>query len=365
MILAFDMVTAIFPVRINKNSFWSSDTGLACLDSFLTLFSGMADIDRFFVITQDTQVCHLAEKYGMSVLKLGIPGRIDRPYTFEQTMALAQDFQNSFSNQEDDLIIIDHRNILISPDDVTKAMLIYRQNPNSGVISLTSCRDHPCQYKSYFTFLDCVIIRFDKPAGKDGSSDNPQTGLSGQITYQLEGHGEITIRLSTNGPRCCISFHSPNKARESFVAQILPFAKNGPLYGQSREILVTTPEYETLLDIDAAQLTGMIFILTMPSQAGEYDTVEIFTPPNASWELGGSGSTVANTKTHEPMFGRQQFPSAYTYDGSLCILGVIHLPEKMASVPNPLILKDSCIVTDWVDYWYTGTAQLTADNLPD
>jgi hypothetical protein len=93
--------------------------------------------------------------------------------------------------------------------------------------------------------------------------------------------------------------------------------------------------------------------------------VEIFTPVNAPWELGGSGSTVVNTKTHEPMFGRQQFPPAYTYDGSLCILGVKHLPEKMTSVPNPLILKDSCIVTDWVDYWYTITAQLTADNLLD
>lgn len=359
------MLTAILPIRINQNPFWSSTQGLECVDNFLKTCKRVSEIDQFIVITQDDPVRHLAEQHSMEISTVAIPGSTKRPYTFEQTRSLARNFQSLCNNQTDALIIADHRNLFLSADDIARAHTVYQQNPEAGVISLAFCRDYPCQYKSYFTFLDCVIIRFDKPVGKDGSSDIPQTGLPGQITYQLEGHGEITISLSTNGPRCCISFHSPNKARESFVAQILPFAKNGPLYGQSREILVPTPEYETLLDIDATQLTGMIFILTMPSQAGEYDTVEIFTPPNASWELGGSGPTVVHTKNHEPMYGRQQFPPVYTYDGSLCMLDANYLIEKATSDPIPIILKDSCIVTDWVDYWYTVTAQLTADNLPD
>jgi hypothetical protein len=59
------------------------------------------------------------------------------------------------------------------------------------------------------------------------------------------------------------------------------------------------------------------------------------------------------------MFGRQQFPPVYTYDGSLFILGAKHWIEKATSDPIPIILEDSCIVTDWVDYWYTVTAQQT------
>ena len=352
------MLTAILPIHINQNPFWSSATGLECIENFIKTCKQISEIDRFVVITHDVPVCCLAEKYGMEIVSVDIPGILNLPYTFEQSRSLARNFRKSCIKQNDAIIIVDHRNLSLSVDDITEALIAHQQNPEAGVISLAFCRDYPCQWKSYFKFLGCVVINFEELGIMDEVSNIHRAGSNRGVTCHTKDDGEITISLSTNGPRCCISFYSPNKARESFVAQILPFAKNGPLDGQSREILVTKPEYETLLDIDATQITGMISILTMPSQAGEYDTVEIFTPPNASWELGGSGSTVASTKTHEPMFGRQQFPSAYTYDGSLCILGVGHLPEKMTSVPNPLILKNSCIVTDWVDYWYTVTAQL-------
>jgi hypothetical protein len=55
------------------------------------------------------------------------------------------------------------------------------------------------------------------------------------------------------------------------------------------------------------------------------------------------------------MFGRQQFPSSYTYDGTLCLFGKNHFEKKVISDPIPLILKDSSIVTDWIDYFYVTT----------
>ncbi|OEU69519.1 MAG: hypothetical protein BA863_14460 [Desulfovibrio sp. S3730MH75] len=358
------MLTAILPIRIDQNPFWTSSQGIECVEKFLKTCKRISEIDQFIVITRDDPVRHLAKHHGMEISTVAIPGSTNRPFTFEQTRSLARNFQNLCKNQTDALIIADHRNLFLSAADISKAYMVYQQNSEAGVISLAFCRDYPCQYKSYFTFLDCVIMRFDKPGQKIGAPDSSRTFLPREITGQTKS-GNIKISISANGPYCGISFHSQDLPLESFVAQMLPFAKDGPLYGQSREIVVSTPEYETLLEIDATQLSGIIFILAMPAQSGEYDTVEIFTPANAPWELEGSGATVVNTKTHEPMFGRQQFSPAYTYDGSLCILDMKHLGEKATTDPSPLILKDSCIVTDWVDYWYTVTAQLTADNLLD
>ena len=357
------MLTAILPIRIDQNSFWTSSRGIECVENFLETCKRISDIDRFIVITRDDPIRQSAKHHRMEISTIDIPGSVDRPYTFKQTRSLARNFQNFCKNQTDTLIIADHRNLFLSADDIVSAHTAYQQNPWAGVISLVFCRDYPCQYKSYFTFLGCVIMRFDNPEVKDGSSDIPQMGLPGQITYQLKGHGEITISLSAKGPRSLISFVSQNLPQGSLVAQLLPFDQGGPLYGQSREILVPAPEYDTLLDIDSAQLSGLICVFTIPAQSGEYDTVEVFAPANAPWELGGLGTTLVLKKTGEPMNGRQQFPPTYANDGSLCVLGARHLEKKAILDPVTIILEDSCIVTDWVDYWHTVTAQQTPASL--
>jgi CMP-N-acetylneuraminic acid synthetase len=361
LISGSDVLTAILPIRIDQNPFWFSSQGLECVENFLKTCKRVSEIDRFIVITQHDAVRRLAEQHGMDITTVAIPGSTSQAYTFDQTRSLAGNFQSLCNNQTDALIIADHRNLFLSADDIARAHTVYEQNPEAGVISLAFCRDYPCQCKSYYTFLDCVIIHFDESDVKDGISDIPQTGLLREITCQLKCHGKITINVSAKGPRCCIFFHSQNLRQEYYVAQIIPFDANGPLCGQSRETHIPTSDHETEIQIDAAKVTGIIFILTVPSLSGEYDTVEIFTPPNAPWELQGSGVTVVDTKTHEPMFGRQQFPPAYTYDGSLCMLGAKYLIEKATSDPIPIFLEDSCIVTDWVDYWYTVTARETTE----
>ena len=95
----------------------------------------------------------------------------------------------------------------------------------------------------------------------------------------------------------------------------------------------------------------------MPSRTGEYDTIELFTPKNAPWELGESSSVVYSKIYHEPLHSRQQFPEAYAYDGSICILNKKKLEKNAICNPVPIILKKSCIVVDWVDYLYSVTAQ--------
>ncbi len=344
------MLTAILPIHINQNPFWSSATGLECIENFIKTCKQISEIDRFVVITHDVPVCCLAEKYGMEIMSVDLPGILNLPYTFEQSRALARNFQKSCIKQNDALIIVDHRNLSLSVDDITEALIAHQQNPETGVISVAFCLDYPCQWKSYFNFLGCVVINFEELGIMDEVSNIHRAGSNRGVTCHTKDDGDIAISVFIDGPRYGISFRTQRQVQESFVSQIIPFDANGPQYGQSHVLHISTPEYETQIDNDSVKLSGMIFILTRPSQSSEYDTVEIFTPPNAPWELGKTGDVVFNTETNEPMIGRQQFPPTYTYDGSFCILGSKQLEEESFPDLTPFTLKESCMVTDWVDY---------------
>jgi hypothetical protein len=358
-----DMFTGILPIRIEQNPFWSSSVGLECIKKFLRICTRISGIDQFIVITKDLRVCRLAEQESLKVSGVDIPGSINRPYTFEQTRSLARNFLGFCSNETDALIVVDHRNLFLTAEDIVRANTAHQNAPEAGVVSLAFCRDHPCQCRSYRIFLGCVIIRFEGSSMKKGVSESLQINHLDEMICKAQSPGKITTKVSSNGKRCLISLYAENLPCGNFIAQILPFDQNGPLYKKSQEIFAKTPEHEILLEIDPAQFMGIIFIYTMLSQSGEYDAVEIFSPESAPWELGESVPTVFSKQSNEPMIGRQQFPAAYTYDGSLCILGEKHLPAKSISNPFLLILKDSSIVTDWVDYWYTVTAQLNAKSL--
>lgn len=201
-------------------------------------------------------------------------------------------------------------------------------------------------------------MNFNDLGTRDQASDIPSSSRNMEITCHTNEGKDIAITLSINGSRCYISFHAQTQLKEGFVAQILPIYQNGPQYEQSREIFVLTLEHKIPLDIDVDHLSGIILILTVPAYSGEYDTVEIFTPPNAPWELCGSGPTVFRKETQEPINGRQNFPPTFTYDGSLFIVGAEYSLEKPNSEPTPFILRNSCIATDWVDYWYTVATQI-------
>ena len=351
MILDSDVLTAILPIRIDQNPFWTSSRGIECVENFLETCKRISDIDRFIVITRDDPIRLSAKHHSMEISTIDIPGSVDRPYTFKQTRSLARNFKNFCKNQTDTLIIADHRNLFLSVDDITEALVAHQQNPETGVISLAFCRDYPCQWKSYFKFLGCVVINFEELGIMDEVSNIHRAGSNRGVTCHTKDDEDIAISVFIDGPRYGISFRTQRQIQESFVSQIIPFDANGPQYSQSHVLHISTPEYETQIDIDSVKLTGMIFILTRPSQSSEYDSVELFTPPNAPWELGKTGNVVFNTETNEPMIGRQQFPPTYTYDGSLCILvGSKQLEEESFPDLTPFTLKESCIVTDWVDY---------------
>jgi hypothetical protein len=293
----------------------------------------------------------------MKISSVAIPGTADKPYTFDQTRSLALNYLNLCKDQIDALIIADHRNLFLTADDISRILLTYQQDPGKGVISLAFCKDYPCQFRSYLFFLGCSTIRFNRQVMKTETSDRLRIDFTSKMISGTKRLGEIKTEVSVKGSRICANFHSESLPTEKFMAQVLPFDKTGPLFKKSQEIVVKTPEHETMLETGADHLAGIMFLFNMPSQSGEYDAIEFFTPENATWQLGESVSTVFNKKNLEPLFNRQQFPLAYTYDGSLCVLGREHLTGGILCNPIPRLLNDGFIVTDWVDYWYTVSVQ--------
>jgi len=357
LISGSDMLTALLPIRVEQNPFWSSSQGLKCIENFLKALKQISDIDNYFIVTEDAPVCKLAEKHSMEIEIIDIPGNINQPYSFEQTSNIANTFTKKHKDKTDSFIIVDHRNLLFSADDITRANSLFQLNPEAGVIGLSFCRDYPCQYKSYSNFLNCVIVSLKKHDAKNDFPDNSQHVLTREINCDLKEYGTLAIQISGKSPQYNISFGVKKLNFHGYVAQIIPFTSNGPQYEQCQEIYVPTPEFEKLFKTNTKKTTGFIITLTTPSQSSEYDTIEIFTNPNAPWELSAPGATTVADKTrHKAMFGRQQFPTTYTYDGSLCILKKNHLARTH---PNTLIMKPTYIVTDWVDYWYTVASQQT------
>lgn len=357
------MLTAILPVYVKQNSFWAGSKGLKCIDDFLNACSQIKEINNYVVVSRNDAVHNLAEKNDMEVNNTLVCESINRPYTFEQTLALASGLKNYCKKESDALLVLDHRNMFLTEDDILNAISLNNRNPESGVISLAFFKDYPCQYKSFYNFLDCVILNFDKQEKNSEISYSSHVDLSKNNACKTRRYEKINIEISVKHPHYRFFFHNENKNQDAYIAQVIPFNSDGPEYDQCRTIYVQANESQELLEINTAEILGMIVILTSPSRTGEYDTVEVFTPENASWELSGKGATVIDKKKHESMYGRQQFPEMYTYDGSLCILGKDQLKENSKIDPTPLILKNSCIVNDLVDYYFAIETQSNGDGL--
>jgi hypothetical protein len=349
------MFTAVLPIRVDQSSFWSSSKGIECIEEFLEKCVRLERIDKFTVITDDQRVKQIAERKDMETLDFSIPGNIKKPYSFEQFEALICSYNSFIVDDISDLIIADHRNLLLTFDDLSRAIEAYLQAPEKGLISVAVCRDYLCQLKSYSNFLGCQILRTSEQGINTKISKSLQINLSGEVQC-IEGiPAEISTEVSLTSPRIRVSFLCRKLYTKKVVAQIMPFDRNGPIYGKTKEISIIDSFQDIRLNVKAEDLAGFIFIFTMPSKSGEYDTVELFTPENASWELGDSVSTVFNKVSHEPLINRQQFPMAYGFEGSLCILDMHHFSKDTIRNPVPWPLEKSHIVTDWIDYWHTAT----------
>ncbi len=353
------MVTAILPVHnIGGHPFWGTVTGQKHLKDFLQMVCAISVIDNIIVASEDKNVERLAERCGARVLSIGIPGSIEQPYTFMQTMALMHNCENACLNPEDDLLIADHRNLGLSPDKLKKAFAMYKENLDSGIISVAFCRDHPCQYKTFYLFTGCTIFHLKDQNQPNSALDQSVPVLRKKVESHCENITGIVIAVYLKSGTFDVEFNYQNDLGKALIAHVIPFFKKNPLYDEFRELYIPNPGHRIPFNMDLKRVDGLIITVLMMPASNSYDTVECFTPQNAGWELGGfSGNAIVDKRTRMQINGRQEFPPVYSYDGSFCLINSERSRSSEHFSLTPMIMFESCFVSDWVDYYcsYEGS----------
>lgn len=344
------MLTAVMPVYIKENMFWSSDRGIACIDGFLSWLATISEIDRMFILSPDDQVGQLAKTHNLKVLHSKDFEAVNGQYTFAQIVDMAKNVIRISPDSIEDLTIVDHRNLLLTPNDFMKALNIYRQHSQAGVISLTPCQDHPCQFRSYSTYVGCNIFHFQGKQPYCTSNGAPLPGSKQTIESTRSDLKNITLTVHFKNQSWGFEISCLTPIPQGLIAYVLPFTDEGPLYNKFCELCISTAKTAFSLELENNILGGVIVTFVVADSSGIYDTVECFTPENADWELGAFGSMVVDKNNHLPIQGRQQFSPVYSYDGSIFIVNASRLHPAEEMNPVPVILNRSCIVTDWVDY---------------
>ena len=357
------MISAVIPIRIADNSFWSSTTGLESIRHFLDMVCSVNRIDERIILTSDNSILRIAGEYGIATPCSDNARFQDSPYIFEECLLFAKKCFISSQKNNDRFIVLDHRNFSLQIDNIENAISIHGQNPDCCVLSLSLLNDYPCQCKTFFFFLGCEILHFrNQNVRKESFLDRFEIDYYKEAGCELKDGSRIKFYVTSQASLCSIVFRNNDQVRDKLVARIIPFDFDGPLYEYAHEIQILPWEHEIKLDIEIENITGLIFLFTSPSQTGEYDSVELFAPSKAPWKWSGKGGEMINPKTGEPLLGRQQFPAAYTYDGSICLLNRNHLVEKAPLKFMPVHIENSFIVMDWVDYYCGSATQNIGDN---
>ena len=339
-------ITAVFPIRTAGNEFWSSPEGLSCIEKFLSSFRHTQGIDRFVVNTDEAAIVSMSRKNEMDFTSVAIPGCVDSPYTYKQSRRFAESLFTSGTPSSDVLIIVDHRNLLLHPEDIEKAVHVFRDELAARVLSLTLCREYPCQYRSFYDFLGCVVLKFGE-AEKTGTKG---AQVSDRVTINCKKYGKLTVSYSMSFSEARMLFQSEKPELTRYAARMVPFDASGLQHNDYRELFISEPRFGTQIKFDTISPSGMVLFLSIPSRTGEYDAVEIFAPSNAPWRLGGDGDRVVDAKTLQPLLGRQQFSAIYAYDGSICVFSKDAFSIRDERDPIFIILENTCFTSDRVHY---------------
>ncbi len=309
----------------------------------------MEEVERVVLVGEDDELAGVALKYGMELADIPVPGKIDLPFTHDETLELVRRVAGAYPIRDVSLMVVDHRNLLLTENDLRQAIAVHGKHQGVMVISVAPCRDHPCQYRAYFTFLGCEIIRFQTEMDHtSGSSELEQEVLIKSLEADFE---DITIHIRGEVAKPCISFHFETPPQHGIVAQVLPFTVDKPLYDESSELFIQglNIEFQLVTQTDV-HLAGVVIVLLVISQIGTYNTIEHFTPQQGDWSFNDFGCAKFDKGTYTLLQGRQQFTPVYTYDGSVCIMNAFHVNKKMANNVKLFVIEESCFVVDSIDY---------------
>ncbi|MCB2214754.1 MAG: hypothetical protein KQH59_01675 [Desulfobulbaceae bacterium] len=281
------------------------------------------------------------------------PVDILHSYTLADTWKIVSQFMEFCAKPGDGLLILDHRNLLLTPKLIRHAINVFERSPETSVVSLAPCLDPPCQYHAFSIFIDCMIIDFNKI-----SEGNNRLCFSRTLPVLIprKNYRQISLEVhayhETDSLLVTLNFL---ESKGDYILQFLPFSEDGLLFEESFDIFAHEPIEKQLVS-RISHWSGIICIISTLPELGEYDSVEVFSPPKATWEIRESGLALFKKQDHQSINGRQQFPEAYAYDGSLCLASYFDLLRDPTLItPTPVLMTHSGIVTDWIDYYYAAS----------
>ena len=325
---------------------------MAELKKFLKMVQEIEEITHGIILSENDVAAQLGQKYNMESLRLSYPDPQNKPFSIDEIQSIIQCLLDGEQALNDLLLFIDHRNILLSIKDIRNAITKSLEEKNKCVISLSMLNDHACQFKSYYTFLDCKILEFNQ------ASDN--NGFIGAITCSLKNEETISITVKSKTDGCRLVVHKKTISFYSDILfQIIPYDSSGPQYKRFVEFMVSGDIHEQEIILNIERLKGFICILIEPSRNGEYDTIEAFSPQNAGWVLDEGTNEILDSRSGKKIQGRQQMLPTVSFNGSLCMSNLdFFRMNRVQYNYSPVILKDTCIVTDYIDYFYCSSQRL-------
>ncbi len=338
------MLTALIPIQISDNTFWSSGQGIDLIDSFLAMIKEITLIDRSYISSNDSMILPLAEKYGIEVLQNPLEEKLKSQYRYKQIISIGQNYIATIKPTPDkqcSIIVVDHRNINTNTATIAKAINKFNENPESPLISVSLCKDYPCQYVAFYQFIGSEIIY----CKTSRNLKNINVDLS-------DNKDQLIVCLSRTDSGFDLSF-AKNKLTtppSGYNVRVIPFDSNGIQYNQASELFINKQQSSFFLNICPQKTEGIILNLFMPSQTGEYDTKEIFTPKCAPWELSLEEDTLIDSNTLEPIFGRQQFIDTYSYNAIITIFDQILLKCQKKVPFRKIILSNINLINNHINY---------------
>ncbi|WP_459922187.1 hypothetical protein [Desulfatiferula olefinivorans] len=307
------------------------------------------------MITNNPAAAALSEKKGLRHLILPIPGDMSRPFTFDEIRRLAMAVAHEEPDLNGALLFVDHRNLLLSSDDLDRAISKASLNAGTCLIGLCVSPDHACQFKSFHMFVGCEVLEFNAENHGCRSGGLTNETVLADMAFRLHDEKHVMISVCSRENRCLVAVEGKDGPMDPLVVQAIPYDADGPDYRHAVEFQAAGAGYEQSMEVRADQIDGLIVVLKQQSLDGVFDAIENFSPSSAYWTFNPTGN-LAVSLTGRPLTGRQLFQPTLVFDGSLCLAGVSCLTDT-ASHPTCdfMVLENSCIVSDWIDYHYVAS----------
>ena len=389
---------------------------------------GFARPETCLALTGDSVLSAFAEEQGIRTAV--VPGGLgeslfDLP---RDARLLLRDFAKITGGEETAVLFVNPYNPLLTPQRLRSAVRAFRKAPDAPLVSVGTCRNHPCQFQRHLRLVEVDALHLLDPIWSSGPEiaasgadrllasqpfsanrlerqlfqalpgvlvscldgrplSAPEDGLA--VLFQSDGLARLvfdpgqqakglpeyigawrdTFRLvgmlghlrhagalfedTGTGERHML-FTQEFPVQPGFLLRLIPFSACDTFWDQTVDLPMAGLDRCCPLPCKPPPDTVgyIVCVLDTAQGGGEFEMLEVFAPPLASWTF--RDNRLYNQETGCEIHGRQAFPEVVRPDGSLVVMPLALALEGNWSLENarayPLPDEESLIVTDQIDY---------------